>query len=52
MLLFSWVALVSVVRAEFCGRRNFEYVRAARALGLSNLRIMRVHLLPNAMGRR
>ncbi|MCB4801695.1 microcin C transport system permease protein [Methylobacterium brachiatum] len=49
MLLFSWVALVSVVRAEFLRARNFEYVRAARALGLSNLRIMTVHLLPNAM---
>ena len=49
MLLFSWVALVSVVRAEFLRARNFEYVRAARALGLSNLRIMAVHLLPNAM---
>ena len=49
MLLFSWVALVSVVRAEFLRARNFEYVRAARALGLSNIRIMTVHLLPNAM---
>ena len=49
MLLFSWVALVSVVRAEFLRARNFEYVRAARALGLSNIRIMAVHLLPNAM---
>ncbi len=49
MLLFSWVALVSVVRAEFLRARNFEYVRAARALGLSNFRIMRIHLLPNAM---
>ena len=49
MLLFSWVALVSVVRAEFLRARNFEYVRAARALGLSNVRIMTVHLLPNAM---
>ena len=49
MLLFSWVALVGVVRAEFLRARNFEYVRAARALGLSNLRIMSVHLLPNAM---
>ena len=49
MLLFSWVALVSVVRAEFLRARNFEYVRAARALGLSNIRIMSVHLLPNAM---
>jgi microcin C transport system permease protein len=49
MLLFSWVSLVSVVRAEFLRARNFEYVRAARALGLSNIRIMAVHLLPNAM---
>ena len=49
MLLFSWVALVSVVRAEFLRGRNFEYVRAARALGLSDIRIMAVHLLPNAM---
>jgi len=49
MLLFSWVALVGVVRAEFLRARNFEYVRAARALGLSNLRIMTRHLLPNAM---
>ncbi|HEV7438284.1 MAG TPA: ABC transporter permease [Methylobacterium sp.] len=49
LLLFSWVALVGVVRAEFLRARNFEYVRAARALGLSNIRIMAVHLLPNAM---
>lgn len=49
LLLFSWVALVGVVRAEFLRARNFEYVRAARALGLSNARIMTRHLLPNAM---
>lgn len=49
MLLFSWVALVGVVRAEFLRARNFEYVNAARALGLSNAKIMFRHLLPNAM---
>lgn len=49
MLLFSWVALVDVVRAEFLRGRNLEYVRAARALGLSNARIMFRHILPNAM---
>jgi microcin C transport system permease protein len=49
LLLFSWVALVGVVRAEFLRARNFEYVRAARALGLSNRAIMIKHLLPNAM---
>ena len=49
LLLFSWVALVGVVRAEFLRARNFEYVRAARALGLSNATIMFKHLLPNAM---
>uniref|UniRef100_A0A9E7ZTB0 ABC transporter permease n=1 Tax=Bosea sp. NBC_00436 TaxID=2969620 RepID=A0A9E7ZTB0_9HYPH len=49
LLLFSWVALVGVVRAEFLRARNFEYVRAARALGLSNRAIMIRHLLPNAM---
>ena len=49
LLLFSWVALVGVVRAEFLRGRNFEYVNAARALGLSNARIMFKHLLPNAM---
>ena len=49
LLLFSWVALVGVVRAEFLRARNFEYVRAARALGLSNRTIMVRHLLPNAM---
>ncbi|WP_230532698.1 ABC transporter permease [Microvirga roseola] len=49
LLLFSWVSLVGVVRAEFLRARNFEYVRAARALGLSNGTIMFRHLLPNAM---
>ncbi len=49
LLAFSWVALVGVVRAEFLRARNFEYVTAARALGLSNVRIMFKHLLPNAL---
>lgn len=49
LLLFSWVSLVGVVRAEFLRARNFEYVTAARALGVSNLTIMFKHLLPNAM---
>ena len=49
MLLFSWTALVGVVRAEFLRARNFEYVRAARALGVNNITIMFRHLLPNAM---
>jgi microcin C transport system permease protein len=49
LLLFSWVSLVGVVRAEFLRGRNFEYVRAARALGLSDATIMVKHLLPNAM---
>jgi microcin C transport system permease protein len=49
LLLFSWVSLVHVVRAEFLRARNFEYVNAARALGLSNGKIMFRHLLPNAM---
>jgi microcin C transport system permease protein len=48
LLLFSWVSLVHVVRAEFLRARNFEYVNAARALGLSDLRIILRHLLPNA----
>jgi microcin C transport system permease protein len=48
-LLFSWMSLVSVVRAEFLRGRNFEYVQAARAMGLSNVRIMFRHILPNAM---
>jgi microcin C transport system permease protein len=49
LLLFSWVALVGVVRAEFLRGRNFEYIAAARALGVRNLTIMWRHLLPNAM---
>jgi microcin C transport system permease protein len=49
LLLFSWVALVHVVRAEFLRARNFDYVRAARALGLSDGKIMVKHVLPNAM---
>jgi microcin C transport system permease protein len=49
LLLFEWVALVGVVRAEFLRGRNLEYVRAARALGLSDFRIISKHLLPNAM---
>ena len=49
MLLFSWMGLVGVVRAEFLRARNFEYIRAARALGVSNTVIMYRHLLPNAM---
>jgi microcin C transport system permease protein len=49
LLLFNWVYLVGVVRAEFLRGRNLEYILAARALGLSNARIMFRHLLPNAM---
>jgi microcin C transport system permease protein len=49
LLAFSWVNLVHVVRAEFLRARNFDYVRAARALGLSDARIMVKHVLPNAM---
>lgn len=49
LLLFSWVSLVDVVRAEFLRARNFDYVRAAHALGVSNGTIMRRHVLPNAM---
>ncbi len=49
LLLFSWVSLVGLVRAEFLRGRNFEYVQAARALGVSNPKIMFRHLLPNAM---
>ncbi|MCG8609083.1 MAG: ABC transporter permease [Pseudomonadales bacterium] len=49
MLLFSWMGLVDVVRAEFLRARNFEYVRAARALGKGNWGIMFQHMLPNAM---
>ena len=49
LLLFSWVSLVGVVRAEFLRARNFEYVLAARALGVGTFTLMYRHLLPNAM---
>jgi microcin C transport system permease protein len=49
MLLFGWMGLVGLVRAEFLRGRNFDYVRAARALGVSNVRLMFRHILPNAM---
>ncbi len=49
MLLFSWMGLVGVVRAEFLRARNFDYVRAARAMGASSPSIMYRHILPNAM---
>jgi len=48
-VLFGWTALVGVVRAEFLRARNLEYVRAAKALGVSNWKIMFRHMLPNAM---
>lgn len=49
LTMFGWMALVGVVRAEFLRARNFEFVRAARALGVSNRRIIVRHVLPNAM---
>ena len=49
LLLFSWMSLVGVVRAEFLRTRNFDYVRAARALGATDIAIMARHILPNAM---
>lgn len=49
MLFFSWMSLVGVVRAEFLRTRNFDYVRAAKALGVSTPQIMFRHVLPNAM---
>lgn len=49
LLLFSWVSLVDVVRAEFLRARNLDYVRAANALGVANRTIMVRHVLPNAM---
>ncbi|MFV0448523.1 MAG: ABC transporter permease [Vibrio sp.] len=49
MVLFSWMSLVGVVRAEFLRCRNFDYVRAAQAMGVSDSRIMLRHMLPNAM---
>ena len=49
LLLFSWMGLTGVVRAEFLRGRNLDYVRAARALGVSDSRLMARHILPNAM---
>ncbi|HEY0418562.1 MAG TPA: ABC transporter permease, partial [Acetobacteraceae bacterium] len=49
LLLFSWMNLTGVVRAEFLRGRNLEYVRAAKALGVSDLAVMWRHILPNAM---
>ena len=49
LLLFSWIGFVGVVRAEFLRARNLEFVRAARALGVSNRTVMFRHILPNAM---
>ncbi len=49
MLAFGWTSLVGVVRAEFLRTRNFEFVKAAKALGVSNIRIMFKHILPNAL---
>ncbi len=49
MVAFSWMSLVGVVRAEFLRCRNFDYVRAAHAMGVSDKRIMLRHMLPNAM---
>lgn len=49
LLLFSWTALVPVVRAEFLRARNLDYVRAAKALGMGDVAIMAKHILPNAV---
>jgi microcin C transport system permease protein len=49
MLLFGWTELVGLVRAEFLRARNFDYVRAAQALGVSDSQIIFKHILPNAM---
>lgn len=49
MMLFAWMRLVGVVRAEFLRTRKFDYVRAARALGATDIAIMKRHILPNAM---
>lgn len=49
MLLFGWMGLVGLVRAEFLRARNFDYVRAARNLGVSDVAIMWRHILPNAL---
>lgn len=49
LMLFSWTELTGMVRAEFLRARNFEYVKAAKAIGVSNFRIMWKHILPNAL---
>ncbi|MBL7667808.1 ABC transporter permease [Moraxella osloensis] len=49
MLLFGWMGLIGLVRAEFLRARNFDYVRAAKAMGVSDGKIMFRHILPNAM---
>lgn len=49
LLLFSWTELTGMVRAEFLRARNFEYVKAAKAVGVGNFRIMWRHILPNAL---
>jgi microcin C transport system permease protein len=49
LLIFSWMSLVGVVRAEFLRARNFDYVKAAKCLGMSDYKIIVKHLLPNAM---
>ena len=49
LLFFSWTALTGMVRAEFMRTRNFEFVKAARALGVGNWRIIYRHILPNAL---
>ena len=49
LLLFRWMSLTGVVRAEFLRGRNLEYVRAAKALGVSDITVMWRHILPNAM---
>ncbi len=48
-ILFGWMSLVGVVRAEFLRTRNFDYIRAARAMGVPDRVIMSRHMLPNAM---
>ncbi|MDN5450034.1 MAG: microcin C ABC transporter permease, partial [Enterobacterales bacterium] len=48
-VIFGWMGLVGVVRAEFLRTRNFDYIRAARAMGVSDRTIMLRHMLPNAM---
>ena len=49
LLFFNWTGLAGIVRAEFLRTRNFTYIKAAKALGVSNFDIMRKHMLPNAM---